>query len=886
MPESRAIVYLGPSMPLEDARQIIEGDYRAPIRRGDLTGVAPGTVVAMIDGIFEQNLSVSPSEVQNAVARGVVIFGGASMGALRAAEVPGVIGVGQVFKWYRDGVITRDDEVALLFAESPCRALTVPAVSVRFAVGRLCRLGTIDQELGNSLISVALQIPYKERTYQAILEAAGVLGRRDSGDLIRMLEAHDIKYRDAQAVLEAVDRHGRTRTQLHEHFGASGLATASARSENDAAAPVHNQNEVLIWESGDRVKLAKLYGFLGYTGKLEKHARAIAGRFASNADALPAASVGEAQAVFNSAARRWGWVSAEEARVTLADLGLDLAGLSGHCLEESQLSKRARALIRENSEAFRRSLWAEIFLRDLALKRETMRFGSILYFAERAQENVTPEELREAGSILCKVNEASDFTTLRNQWTEMGFSDEAAETVFMKQLARARRAGRELVNEIDGQRRAISTPAARIFPGFALQSCPKPPGELRFSLPLAIAEEHAQQIGKVIGVTRIGMIGELADLGGIQVAQAARPGNAWSSSYGSGKSRTREGAVVGSIMEETEKWAQEKFLPHENLMSGTFAELCGQGRFIDPASLDLPYDSIYQPDMPLHWHPCFDLLGTQEVYLPVDVLQMRQRKHDIYFTQRGVRKHMATNGLGSGFSREEAVLHGLCEYVERHAQRLAEILLTNPGGLGSHQYRFVDLSTSSAAVRDLAERLSHQGATVRVLDITSEIAIPTFVAGVTRELQRADGYGTHPDPNTAIEMALLEAAQTIASAVAGGREDLSIKARSLGRHERPRTISPSDAWFWLNPDPDYKPLSKISGLSSGDIHDDVNWCLDRIQAGGVKHVLAVDLTHPGIEPATVVRVIIPGLETNNPFYTGSRARLLLLRDLLPTWRAN
>src|SRR5215831_8507331 len=98
MPESRAIVYLGPSMPVEHAQQLLEADYRRPIRRGDLTTIGAGAIVAIIDGVFEQNLAVSPREVREALDRGVVIFGGASMGALRAAEVPGVIGVGRIFK--------------------------------------------------------------------------------------------------------------------------------------------------------------------------------------------------------------------------------------------------------------------------------------------------------------------------------------------------------------------------------------------------------------------------------------------------------------------------------------------------------------------------------------------------------------------------------------------------------------------------------------------------------------------------------------------------------------------------------------------------------------------------------------------------------------------
>ena len=69
------------------------------------------------------------------------------MGALRAAEVPGVIGAGLVYQWYRNGLIRRDDEVALLFDPASGRPLTVPTVNVRYASERLSSLGTIDPDL-------------------------------------------------------------------------------------------------------------------------------------------------------------------------------------------------------------------------------------------------------------------------------------------------------------------------------------------------------------------------------------------------------------------------------------------------------------------------------------------------------------------------------------------------------------------------------------------------------------------------------------------------------------------------------------------------------------------------------------------------------------------
>ena len=48
------------------------------------------------------------------MAAGTQVFGAASMGALRAAELApfGMIGVGAIFAAYRDGRLTGDDEVA------------------------------------------------------------------------------------------------------------------------------------------------------------------------------------------------------------------------------------------------------------------------------------------------------------------------------------------------------------------------------------------------------------------------------------------------------------------------------------------------------------------------------------------------------------------------------------------------------------------------------------------------------------------------------------------------------------------------------------------------------------------------------------------------------
>jgi ribosomal protein S12 methylthiotransferase accessory factor len=877
MTDARAIVFLGPSMRLDAARRVLDADYRPPIRRGDLVHLEPGSVVGIIDGVFEQDLSVSPREVQEALECGVVIFGGASMGALRAAEVPGTIGVGRIFEWYRDAVVTRDDEVALLFEPESGSALTVPAVNVRYAVERLSSLGTIGHDDAEALLEAALAMSFKDRTWGQILQAAGMAGRADEEDLVAMLEAHDLKQLDAHAVLEAIDRY------ISSLPPSEGRVTMAGTTGAPSASPDRpSDGDIFIWESGDRVSFGDLVAFLGFTGRLDGHIRQIVAQLAVAGELNVACSGGgqkESQALFISTVARWGWKSAEEARVTMADLGLDEETAGEACSMELKVGNIV-SMLAQNPAAFRGALIGRLFLDEMALKRETMRIGALNFLAEAEKAASTPESLEQARSVLCKATGSFSFDHLRRRWSRAGLAKHT-QTKLLDRLARARTHGRRLVDAMNGRGSAPVDMA--VTPAFPLAACPKPAGENRFCTQLATAEPHARRIGEIIGITRIGMIGELGDLSGVQIAQAARPGNSWSSSYGSGKSRSEAGAVVGSIMEEVEKWAQENFRPGPDLIEGHYLELAGKGCFVDPATLDLAFDSIYRDDLVLNWYPAADLLTGRAMCLPVDLLQIERRKHDICFTRRGARKHLATNGLGSGFSREEAVLHGLCEYVERHAQRLAELFLTNPGGIGEPPYRFVDLASACDAVRDIAERIGRSG-TLRVLDITSEVAIPTFVAALVRHGQIANGYGAHPNPDTAIEMALLEAAQTIASAIAGGREDLSIRARSLGRHERPRPIGSREGWFWLDPDPVFKRVDTIEGLRSADVHDDLLWSVDRIRAAGVDHVLVVDLTDAAIAPAHVARVIVPGLETNNPFYTGPRARLVLLRDILPKWR--
>ena len=93
-------------------------DWRPPIRQGELYRAALDrpAVIGVIDGYFEVTPTVWHKEILWAMAQGIHVYGAASIGALRAAELDtfGMKGIGRIYEDFRDGVLEDDDEVAVL----------------------------------------------------------------------------------------------------------------------------------------------------------------------------------------------------------------------------------------------------------------------------------------------------------------------------------------------------------------------------------------------------------------------------------------------------------------------------------------------------------------------------------------------------------------------------------------------------------------------------------------------------------------------------------------------------------------------------------------------------------------------------------------------------
>lgn len=208
----RAAAFVGPGFTDRDFAEVDAAaiDMFPPIRRGDLDRAmkAGYQVIAIIDGEFFHTLAVSPKEILVALRDGRQILGGSSMGALRAAEmdVYGMQGIGQIYAWYRDGTVTRDDDVALMFGslDDQCyRTTTVPMVNVMWAVREFRRLGLMSARARRRLSAAARRIHWTDRTWTRICDRAGL----DDADRVIIREwtsdpDNDLKRMDSRLVIE------------------------------------------------------------------------------------------------------------------------------------------------------------------------------------------------------------------------------------------------------------------------------------------------------------------------------------------------------------------------------------------------------------------------------------------------------------------------------------------------------------------------------------------------------------------------------------------------------------------------------------------------------------------------------------------------------------
>lgn len=185
-----------------------------PARQGDVMRASRlgARVIAIIDGYFQSVPAVWHKEILWAMVNGAHVLGAASMGALRAAELHtfGMVGVGEIFAWFRDGVLIRDDEVAVAHAPAAhgYRNLSEAMVNIRATVRAARTAGVLAEEEAATVLSAAAQRFYPDRHWPGLLDAVEAAhGRTTCGRLSDYLGGGgrvDQKRADAEALVSAI----------------------------------------------------------------------------------------------------------------------------------------------------------------------------------------------------------------------------------------------------------------------------------------------------------------------------------------------------------------------------------------------------------------------------------------------------------------------------------------------------------------------------------------------------------------------------------------------------------------------------------------------------------------------------------------------------------
>ena len=179
----RTLIFVGPTLPAaEVARLAPQAEVRPPAACGDILralsnvngrNIARVTCIALIDGYFERMAAVWHKELLLALEQGIAVYGAASMGALRAAELDafGMIGVGAIYNAYRRGALTCDDEVAVahLPASAGYRAVSDALVNLRDGLALASRARVISPRTRDALIELARARFYRERSWSQLI---------------------------------------------------------------------------------------------------------------------------------------------------------------------------------------------------------------------------------------------------------------------------------------------------------------------------------------------------------------------------------------------------------------------------------------------------------------------------------------------------------------------------------------------------------------------------------------------------------------------------------------------------------------------------------------------------------------------------------------------
>lgn len=346
-----------------------------------------------------------------------------------------------------------------------------------------------------------------------------------------------------------------------------------------------------------------------------------------------------------------------------------------------------------------------------------------------------------------------------------------------------------------------------------------------------------------------------------------------------GKGTTEMQAKVSCLCESIER-SSGTFRGDERRIQGSFMELkeqaihpedvllYSQQQYLDRERTNPKAHRFHQISRPfsgemlLEWSPIWSLTEQKYKYYPTPLCY--------YGYPKGKLKEETflsdSNGCAAGNCIEEAILQGIFELVERDSVAI--------WWYNRLQRPCVEIrSFQSPFITSLLKDYTRLGREVWVLDITSDLEIPSFAA-LSRLKNSAKeailfGFGTHLDPLIGVTRALTEMNQFLS------RKSLLLEP-DFKDDDSDADIKVVRNWLNMATVENQPWLQGIGNLSaedftpwkSADLLEDIKQCQNRVESLGME-LLILDQTRQEIG-LSVVRVIVPGMRHFWPRFAPGR----------------
>lgn len=370
---------------------------------------------------------------------------------------------------------------------------------------------------------------------------------------------------------------------------------------------------------------------------------------------------------------------------------------------------------------------------------------------------------------------------------------------------------------------------------------------------------------RLAGITRVTNITGLDDVG-VPVALAVRP-NSRSLSVSQGKGTDMVTAKLSAVMEALEHYHAERVAGP--IWLERYSSMVQERAVVSIERL--PRTSRrFDPHARIPWINAKSLLQDRDLAVPLGLVHL---DFTLPLPEGSGYFPLSSNGLGAGFSRDAALLHGLLELIERDS--LALFYERDPEAQAARRIR-VD-TVKDDVCTSLLQQLEAADLGVAIWDLTTDVGIATCLCSIgernfnaLRPVGIARGYGCHPHRAVALRRAITEAAQSRLTRIAGSRDDMqpselsSIRSAESVQHQRDHVNQESCA---------VHKLTDVPSFEADSFREQLEYVASHVARAGMEDVLYVELSRSEF-PITVVRVLVPGLEgfPDDPGYVpGARA---------------